>query len=70
VTPVSPSSAKRLKAATDDSYVCPFCSFTAGVRLPSATGTDVVWVVRCVSCGKTSPFALSAGENDTHSRRP
>ena len=67
---VVPSTAKQVKAATEDSYVCPFCCFTAGVRLPSTDsgppndgpsyGSAVTWVVRCVSCGRTSPFTIQS----------
>ena len=62
----APSTAKPVAAATEKSYVCPVCGFTAGVHLPTinsasreggrACGSAVVWVVRCVSCGRTSPF--------------
>ena len=52
----SPSPSARVKAASEESYECPFCGFTAGVRLPAATGSDDVWIVRCVSCCRTAPF--------------
>ena len=52
------------EAATEDFYACPFCGFTAGVRLPFGTGTDVVWIVRCISCGRTSPF-FAKGTTET-----
>ena len=68
---VVPSTAQQVKTATEDSYVCPFCRFTAGVRLPSTSSgppeggpsyeSAVAWVVvRCLSCSRTSPFTIQS----------
>ena len=48
---------RRLEA---DSYTCPFCSFTAGVRLSRVHEPKDTSIVRCLSCGQSSEFLAPA----------
>ena len=43
-----------------DSYTCPFCSFTAGVRVARVNRPGDVTTVRCLSCGQSSEFPAPA----------
>jgi hypothetical protein len=52
---------RETQVETTNGYVCPFCGFTAGLRVTSNAATDdadIVSVVRCLSCSRQSVVPL------------